>query len=208
MTHSTAGGLPLGILITTSENQATITAALQLLNSVLPAERFFGCREDGPRVILTDDCLALQQALNAVYPGATLILCVFHLLQAMWRWLWNSHNGVAKDHRSYLMSSFRRIVYAGTPSSLEEGYKVLTQDPTAQKYLKFLQHLAEIFKRKEEWAICFQSELPTRGNHTNNYVESAMRILKEKVIYRLKAYNVTQMVALSPPDWRNITSAV
>ena len=55
--------------------------------------------------------------------------------------------------------------------------------------------MAEVFKRREEWAICLQLELPTRGHHTNNYVESAMRILKEKVFYRLKAYNVTQMVS-------------
>ncbi|KAJ8272503.1 hypothetical protein GJAV_G00089910 [Gymnothorax javanicus] len=160
MTHSTAGGSPLEILITASENQATVTAALQLLNSVLPAERFFGRREEGPRVMLADDCLALRQSLDAVYPGATIILCVFHLLQALWRGLQGA------DSRPY--------------------------SPEAAK---FLRHLAEVFKKREEWAICLQSELPTRGRHANSYVESAMRILKEKVFCRLKAYNVTQMLS-------------
>lgn len=117
LTHSSAGGLPLGVLITTSENQPTITAALQLLNSILPVNSFFGRNKEGPQVIMTDDCSALRQSLKAVYPVATLILCIFHLLQAMWRWLWNSHNGVAKDHRSHLMRGFQNIVYAGTPSS-------------------------------------------------------------------------------------------
>lgn len=42
LTHCSAGGLPLGVLITTSESQPTITAALQLLSTILPEDSFFG----------------------------------------------------------------------------------------------------------------------------------------------------------------------
>lgn len=41
LTHSTAGGLPLGVFITTSESQSTITSGLKLLQSLLPTGSFF-----------------------------------------------------------------------------------------------------------------------------------------------------------------------
>lgn len=33
-----------------------------------------------------------------------------------------------------------------------------------------------------------------RGHNTNNFVESAVKVVKEKVLHRLKAYNATQLV--------------
>ena len=32
-----------------------------------------------------------------------------------------------------------------------------------------------------------------RGNHTNNYAEAGIKILKEMVFSRIKAYNIVQM---------------
>ncbi|KAJ8346648.1 hypothetical protein SKAU_G00280490 [Synaphobranchus kaupii] len=193
LTHSSAGGLPLGGLITTSESQTTITAAMELFNTIMPNEKFFG-RPAGPCVIMTDDCAALRQSLCTVYPKATLVLCVFHLLQAMWSWLWNTYSGVPKQHRAHLLKSFKVLVYAETSTALMGSYTKLMEDHIAVQHPKFLRHLKEVFERREEWAICLQSELATRGNHTNNFVESAMRVVKEKVLHRLKAYNVTQLV--------------
>nr|XP_033481204.1 uncharacterized protein LOC117256028 [Epinephelus lanceolatus] len=194
LTHSSVGGLPLGVLITTSESQPTITAALQLFSTILPEDGFYGRQEKGPQVIMTDDCLALRNSLRAIYSDATLILCAFHLAQATWRWLWSSHHGLLKGHRSQLMRSFQLLVYADTPSSLAENYRMLIEDPVAKGHPEFIKHLADVYGRREEWAICLQSGLPTRGHHTNNYAQSAMRVLKDKVLYRLKAYNITQLV--------------
>lgn len=136
-----------------------------------------------------------RQALHGAFPEATLVLCVFHLLQAMWRWLWSSSNGVPKQHRAQLLKSFRGLVYASTPTALTEGLARLMEDHIASQHPKFVRHLQEVFKRREEWAICLHTHLPIRGNHTNNYVESAMRVVKEKVLHRrLNAYNVTEIV--------------
>ncbi|XP_070839700.1 uncharacterized protein [Chaetodon trifascialis] len=193
LTHSSAGGLPLGVFITTSETLATVSAAVQLLQTVFPPDRFFG-HPEGPLVAMTDDCTALRQALHEAFPKVTLVLCVFHLLQAMWRWLWSSSNGVPEQHRAHLLKSFRGLVYASTPAALMEGYTRLMEDHVASQHPKFVRYLQEVFKRREEWAICLQAQPPTGGNRTSNYVESAMRVVKEKVLHRLKAYNVTQLV--------------
>jgi hypothetical protein len=46
---------------------------------------------------MTDDALAEKQALQDVFPSAVQILCAFHVLQALWRYLWDSKNGVPKE---------------------------------------------------------------------------------------------------------------
>ena len=90
LTHSPAGGLPLGCLITTSESKETIISALKLFNEVMPKKAFFGRGKKGPEVFLTDDSETERRRLNAVYPDAKVVLCVFHLLQALWRYLWQA----------------------------------------------------------------------------------------------------------------------
>lgn len=193
LTRSTAGGLPLGVFITTSETQATLSAAVQLLQTIFPPDSFFG-HPEGPLVVKTDDCTALRQALHEAFPKTTLLLCDFHLLQAMWRWLWDSSNEVPIENRAHLLKSFKGLVYASTPTALMEGYTRLMEDHVASQHPKFVQHLQEVFKQRDEWAICLQAQLCTVEYQINNYVESAMRVVKEKVLHRLKSYNLTQLV--------------
>ena len=50
-----------------------------------------------------------------------------------------------------------------------------------------------MYTRRSEWAISLRRDLPIRGNDTNNYCESAMRVLKYKVLSRTKAFNVPQL---------------
>ena len=53
LTHSAIGGLPLGVMMTSSESQSVITAGLQLLKSILPEDAFFSQR--GARSTSGDD---------------------------------------------------------------------------------------------------------------------------------------------------------
>ena len=62
------------------------------------------------------------------------------------------------------------------------------------RYPNFRAYLENLYGRKESWAHCFREQLPVRGNHTNNYAEAAMRILKDKILYRTKAFNVPQLL--------------
>ena len=43
------------------------------------------------------------------------------------------------------------------------------------------------------WAICYRKYLLVRGNHTNNYAEAGIRIVKDLVFNWVKAYNIVQM---------------
>ena len=194
LTHSCAGGVPLGVFITTSESTEVITAGINLLKDLLPSNAFFGRGEKGPLVCMTDDSSAERSALQKCFPDMTLLLCTFHLLQAVWRYLWDAKNRVIKQDRPRLLGFFKAMVYADSEASLLAAYETLRSDPVAQKYEGFLAHTKDIFERRKEWAICLRNELPMRGNHTNNYAEAAMRVLKDKVFVRAKAFNVIQLL--------------
>ena len=144
MTHSAAGGVPLGVLITTSESIPTLQAGFMVLKRLLPPDAFFGRGTDGPQTIMTDDCAALRQSLHATYPSSRLLLCTFHLLQAMWRWLWDSHNAILKGDRPQLLIAFRRLVYASTEGELSAEYATLSEGILARKYPKFEKHVSKV----------------------------------------------------------------
>ncbi|XP_072168858.1 uncharacterized protein [Diadema setosum] len=195
LTHSCAGDLPLGMIIMTSESMPTIQAGFSLLQSILPERAFFGRGAMGPQVVMTHDCKALRQGLHAVYPQSALILCVFHLMQALWRWLWDVHNQIRKRDRPYLLNISKELIYANSSLELETRFQQIQEDKVASRYPKFKEHVADIFARRDAWALCLHqtANLLLRGNVSNNFVESAMRVIKEKVFNRLKAFNVTQL---------------
>ncbi|XP_052464895.1 uncharacterized protein LOC128021631 isoform X1 [Carassius gibelio] len=64
------------------------------------------------------------------------------------------------------------------------------------RYRKFLTYLQNLNSRRESWALSYRRDLPTRGNQTNNYVEAAMRVLKDKILHRTKAFNLPQLFNL------------
>ncbi|XP_071500591.1 uncharacterized protein [Diadema antillarum] len=197
LTHSSAGGLPLGMIIMTSESMPTIQAGFSLLQSILPERAFFGRGAMGPQVVMTDDFKALRQGLHAVYPQSSLILCVFHLMQALRRWLWDAHNQIRKQDRPYLLDILKRLIYADSSLELETRFQQILEDEVASRYQKFKEHVADIFARHDAWALCLHqtANLPLRGNVTNNFVESAMKVIMEEEFNRLKlkAFNVTQL---------------
>lgn len=86
MTHSNAGGIPLGIGITTSERQQCITAMLELLKTVCPTNGFYGRQpNNGSVVVMTDDSASERNAVpvRSVWPQASVFLCTFHVLQGV-----------------------------------------------------------------------------------------------------------------------------
>ena len=194
LTHSSAGGLPLGCLIVSSEAADVITEALNIYKELLPPHAFYGRGVSGPQVFLTDDCDAERRSLQQVFPDSVQLLCAFHVLQATWRFLWDSHNRVQKEHRQQLLSIMKKMVFAKTEKELEEVYTKACDNDVVGLYSKFGQYLERQFQRRSLWAVCLREDLPVRGNHTNNYCEAAMHVLKDKVFCRARAYNVQQLL--------------
>ncbi|XP_001199878.3 uncharacterized protein LOC763787 isoform X1 [Strongylocentrotus purpuratus] len=194
LTHSCVGGLPLGVLITPSETQATITAALQLLQTILPAGCFGGRGAVGPQIFITDDCMAERRALKDLFPQSKQLLCSFHLLKATWRWLWSSPNQIPLADRPNYLAQMKRIIFASTPEETDALFHSSMFDPTLNQ--SYRDYLASTYSRRHEWACSYRTDLPLRGNTTNNYGEAAMRVLKDRILARTKAVNVAQLADL------------
>ncbi|KAF3838958.1 hypothetical protein F7725_010726 [Dissostichus mawsoni] len=60
LTHSCAGGLPLGILLCQSEDEQTIAQGLEQLKQVVGEKGFAGRGHEGPQLVITDDFLPVQ----------------------------------------------------------------------------------------------------------------------------------------------------
>ena len=52
----------------------------------------------------------------------------------------------------------------------------------------------KFLERGDEWLVLRRQEMLTRGNNTNNYSESTMRVLKDIILSRTKAFNVVALV--------------
>ena len=60
-------------------------------------------------------------------------------------------------------------------------------------YENALKRLQDAHEHRSEWAITFRQHELTRGNHTNNFAESGIRIIKDQIFERTKAFNPVQM---------------
>ena len=107
----------VGVVIADSESREVIEAAFTALNSILPKKKYYG--SDGPSVILTDDSKAERQALQNVYPEASLLLCSFHILQSVWRWLWMAKQNIQKSDRPILLQHVKDLLYANSDEELD-----------------------------------------------------------------------------------------
>ena len=122
-TCSSAGGIPLGVVITSGESEDVITEATTFLKGVLPPDAFYGRRSAGPDVCITDDCTAERAALHNTWPKMELLLCIFHYLQIWWSWLWDAKHGIAtKDWQTIILLV---KVYSKTEFELEKRYSLL-----------------------------------------------------------------------------------
>ena len=90
------------------------------------------------------------------------------------------------------MDKMKRIFYAPVDSEMELHYRELKQNfyhlyPLLQKHFELL------WDRRRFWALSFRSNLPTRGNNTNNYIERSFGVLKDIIFARKQAFNSVQV---------------
>nr|XP_042908866.1 uncharacterized protein LOC110282232 [Parasteatoda tepidariorum] len=59
------------------------------------------------------------------------------------------------------------------------------------------------FQRKSEWLLLDRQTLITRQNNTNNFCEATIRILKDVVLCRTKAYNIVALTDFCISVWNS-----
>ena len=112
-TQSVAGALLCVILITSVAKESTLKQGFLMLKPSLPENAFHGRGPDvGPEVILTDNCKEERKALNTVWPSSTMLLCIFHILQQLWRWLHDKSHSISQADRPYILILFKQALYS------------------------------------------------------------------------------------------------
>ena len=193
-THHPTGSLPLAVWISSDGSSDTNNKSMAMLKSVLPNHAFGGKGPNGgPRLFMTDDDAAEKGALQEQWPESTQLLCIFHFLQAMWRWLWDGKHEIKKDDRKHLMLYMQNMVFAESKCKFDEIYAKLTVDTVALAYPNFLKHVKDCYARQEEWALCHRKDLKTRGNNTDNYTESLIFVFTCTILHRIRAYNLLEL---------------
>ena len=66
-------------------------------------------------------------------------------------------------------------------------------DSYVNKYPHVLTRFQKFWERRHEWALSYRVDKPMRNNHTNNYAEAGIRVLKEIIFGHVKSYNLVQM---------------
>ena len=119
---------------------------------VIPARWciFWAPSGKGPRVFMTDNCMELKDAIHQVWPDATTVLCIFHLLQQVWRWLHDKKHGIALEDRPHILLAALCWRWGGVPSRL---YNLL-QNEVALKYPNFATYATAVYEDCESWALC------------------------------------------------------
>ena len=79
-TSSSAGGLPLGVVVISGESLSIINSAMNHLKCVFPKGSFYG--KGSPGNIITDDAQAERDGLRRIWPNAAMYLCIFTFSKA------------------------------------------------------------------------------------------------------------------------------
>ncbi|KAL5239392.1 hypothetical protein ACI65C_006802 [Semiaphis heraclei] len=145
-----------------------------------------------PMVFMSDDSRAEKNSLHSVWPSAKQFLCHFHMAQAEWRWLHDTKNGIQLDDRCPLMRLFQKVMYADNMNDLENSITEIRNVST--KFNNFVQRFERNFNRKEEVIKLYRLHILYRNHETNNYAEASIRVVKDILLSRTKAYNVVALV--------------
>lgn len=191
LTPCAAGSAPLGVIITSGQSTSAYAAGFSLLkNNFDAAFNNIGY----PKLFMTDNSLAEIEALKQVWPSSDNLLCIFHVLQAVWRWLWTAKNEIPQDRRSQFMSDFQTILYAPDLIEMSNFYENCLDRGRA--YPRWITYVQSYWLFKEKWCLAYRSA-SVRGHHTNNFAEAAIRVFKDVILSRVKAYNVISLIDFS-----------
>lgn len=195
VTHSAVGALPLGIIITSDETTTTLIQAMEMFKECLSDDSFYGrSASNGPQIIMTDNCSELREALKHTWPNTVLLLCIFHLMQQVWRWLFDRKHSISAAERPDILLLFKAIVYEKDEVMMEQAFDTLINSDMVTKYPNLVTYFQSLHDMIETWALCHRSHLPIRGNNTNNYIEAQFLVLKDEVLNRTKEININGLL--------------
>lgn len=84
------------------------------------------------------------------------------------------------------------MIYLKDTDELNNNFNIIIKNPLTNDYPRFKVYVEGLFQRRQEWAICLRNKMVTRGQNTNNISEAGVKIMKDVVLERTKAYSPVQ----------------
>src|SRR6218665_1172580 len=116
-----------------------------------------------------------------------------HVQQSDWRWLWDAKHNILKQDWKLLMHSFQQLVHATNVSDVSNAYVQEIGSSLWGKYPQWTQYMVSYWERRQLWCMAWRDSTML-GHNTNNYCESTIRLYKDIVLGRCKAYNIVTLV--------------
>ena len=126
--------------------------------------------------------------------GHGLPCCIFHVLQQVWRWLFEKKHNISSCDRTGILLLFKNVVYSRTLEEMEEAYDELVNVNVVSKYAKLLAYFSNLYDFYQDWALCSRTHLRLRGSNKNNLIESQFLVIKDEVLNRTKEINVNGLI--------------
>jgi len=136
---SKAGELPLACVLHQEQSEPNYTAAFRAVREAARPSAFGGKGESA--TFMTDDSIAERRGLKSAFSAAVLLLCIFHMCQALWRWLWESSHGILKNYKKSLINLARSVLYAKNKDSCDNSWAALMGSSVSLMYDKFREHM-------------------------------------------------------------------
>ena len=203
LTNSCCGGLPVAVLLTSSEDEHSFIRCLEIFKDFIEDNAFGGRGKQGAKVIMTDDDRVEQNGFSKVFPQMEQLLCTFHILQSCWRYLCSAKSGLLLNNRQDIFFNIKKLLYAETEKDYESIYLNLLSMELVKANNNLHRYLSRLNERKNKWALCFRKDKILRGQNTNNISEAAVRVLKDRILQRTKAYSVVQLLDFLISDMNN-----
>lgn len=164
LTISTAGRLPIGLVITTKRKEFLIREGFNLYVSMLNEKSFGGRGKEGPSIVMTDATGTEITALKSVFPNAKMLLCVFHVLQTVFRWILKA-NEISESREKWqaIYSDVKRMVYSTDKKEIEDIHERLQK--SLKGFPSLSRYITRLYEGREHWAISYQI-----GNQTVRYI--------------------------------------
>lgn len=138
---------------------------------------------------MSDKCRAEMNGIAEVWPESINLLCHFHVLQYVYKWL--KENISDETDRRNFITNFQMILYSMSETDAEDAYESALE--LGKIYPEWVEYLGDQWLIKEQWCMAYRHRL-TNGNHTNNYAEVMIRLFKDLVLERFQSYNLVTLV--------------
>lgn len=105
------------------------------------------------------------------------------------------------NYNKITIQYYLQVLYATDEDSFNEAVNNIQN--LKDKFPTFVKRFENYLKRKNEWVLMYRRDILTKGNNTNNYAEACIRIFKEIILNRTKAYNVVALFEFICHVWED-----